>query len=187
MLTNRTTPRLAAAGVIAAALTGCTVWSSPAPTVGGPLGAPGDPGELCAPADRQGRLAYGFLNLASRETQPVTLEELRLLRPHGLTVVDAFVMPIRSRTLYGTPPGWLDVSNGAKAEGFGERQGIPGATVVRSDVTDTNLVVNLLATSPKVEGRADGLEIRYRDHDGDEHLWQSPIAIRVMPTGADCS
>jgi hypothetical protein len=186
-MTLRTSARLGALGVITTVLSGCAVWSSAPPTIGGALGSPGDPGELCAPADRQGRLAYGFLSLASEDSQPVTLEDLHLLRPQGLAAVDAFVMPIRSRTLFGTPPGWLDVSNGQRVEGFHERQGIPGATVVRSQAVDTNLVVNLLMTSAKVAGSADGLEIRYRDHYGDEHLWQSPIAIRVMPAGADCS
>ena len=63
---------------------------------------------VCTPVAGSGPVVAADEVLRNDSTQPVTLDEVRLVEPDGLTLLDAFLLPVLDRTLLGTtalPPG----------------------------------------------------------------------------------
>lgn len=88
-----------AAAVVMAALTSCGDGSHSEGALGGD-----DPGVVrqCTPVVGGSPVVFADETLRNESTHPLTLDEVRLVEPDGLTLVDASLLPIENRTVLGT-------------------------------------------------------------------------------------
>ena len=109
----------ATAVLVMAALTSCGDGSRSEGALGGD-----DPGAVrqCTPIAGSSPVVFAGETLENESTRPLTLDEVRLVEPDGLTLVDASLLPIENRTLVGTvalppsSPAWPERREAVGAE-----------------------------------------------------------------------
>lgn len=155
-------------------LAACSTGQATSP-VDGPLGAPGDPGTVCTPGDRDGAAVDGFEALRNRSTKAVTIRRVRLLEPDGLRLKASYLLPIRGHVLVGIRAGTASADMLSRPAEHAQLVG--GATA--------NLVLELQLEDPAASGKAAGVEVAY-ESSGKEFRWLSGLEIGIVPLGAAC-
>lgn len=163
-------------------LAGCgPASSSSGPLINGLTGGFGV-GEECAPVPPGGVLSYGFEAFSNRG-QAVTVTKVDLVRPQGLEILQAWLVPITGTYLYGVLDGWPPYQHLPKGVKWARRQRADGAVIPHSRGHDQINLVLVLRGVRKV-ATAGGVNVYYRAAGQDYHL-QTHIAIRVV-TGRKC-
>jgi hypothetical protein len=102
----------AAAIIVAAALTALFWPSAPGRSANGPFGPSGTVTENaeCIPIPGS-IITYGFEAVRNTGSSGATIQKIGYVHPHNLSLLDAFIVPVHNRTLYGGeygyPPKWM--------------------------------------------------------------------------------
>ncbi|SRR5712691_7606270 len=148
--------KLAGAVVIVTALASCTsVSASP-----GPLGGPGDPGQVCTPLRLGAVLSYGFTAFRNSGDSTVMIDKAELTDPRGLRVIAAYVVPGTARFAYGVESGFPPERPLPPGVDWSARQNASGAQVppmTKSQQDSLLLVVRATAH----RGSAKGVSLWY--------------------------
>ena len=147
----------------------------------GPLGPPGDPGEVCIPVPAGGTASVGLDVLRNRDAVQATIEEVTLFEPKGVTVVGALAVPLSGTDSVGIaatfPPA--DPTKGLRGIEWSARREAVGATVSR-DGSPQNLIVGIRPQGG--EGSASAIDVRYSAGGKTYHFRSSTkIVLRVAP------
>jgi hypothetical protein len=167
------------AGVVAGvglvtALAGCSASSSGT----GPLGGPGDPGQVCSPLRPGQVLSYGFTGVRNSGDVTVVIDRVGLADARGLRVLAAYVVPGTSNFLYGINRGYppeLPLSPGVD---WAARQKADGATLrpMKKSLEDSLLLV-IKGTGRR--GTAKGVDIWYHAGSQQCHLQTATSLLTV--------
>jgi hypothetical protein len=169
---------LAAASLIGAMLlAGCAAGL---PT-DGPFGNGGTPGSLCTPVPRGGVLSYGFEALENHSSTTVRITNVTLADPHeGLTVLEAYVIPVTGHLLYGVRSGYPQADQMPPGEDWPERQYAVAAQVPAEKVA--NLLLVLMPANSG--GAARGIDVYY-ESSGRQYLLRTATRLQVV-VGRSC-
>jgi hypothetical protein len=159
---------LLAVAVAAAALTACT--SQPASA--GPLDRPAGVSHLCVPLRGTAPVVVGDEALENHARARATIQAVRLVGPEGLTLTEAFLLPVANKTLLGTttrPEGSPVWTQRVKAQ---------GAVVDARDSRNLALVV-----SRSGRGSFRDVEVTYTA-DGHRYVLSLAFSFEVLSAGA---
>jgi hypothetical protein len=151
-------------GLIAAALTGCSLLGGGPPSAG-PMGPGPDPdtGDVCVPVSPDGQYAMGLHVLDNPDRQDAVITGLSLVRPEGLTLAGAVVLNI-DNTAIGVRTSWPPQG---EADTPAWRSAVPakGATIPAGSAFHKNLVLHL-SGKPKAPASLQAFKVAYRigDH-----------------------
>lgn len=148
----------------------------------GPFGN-GSPtrGGSCVPVRPGGVITDGLEEFRNMGKAVATIEKVSLYKPHDLSVMTAYVVPITGHTLYGWWAGYPTAAIAHKVRGvqWSHRQRADGAHI-RPSPRSRNAVTNLLLVLKPTAtvGTASAIDISYRES-GQDYLWRSGFTIKV--------
>ncbi len=154
------------------ALVGCTASGDKI----GPLGGPGDPGQICNPLRPGQVLSYGFTGIRNSGHSTVMIDRVGLADIRGLKVIAAYVVPGTSRFLYGSAYGYPPVRPLPSGIDWAARQRADGAKLPPMKLSQEDSL--LLVIKPiGHRGAASGVDIWYHADGQHYHLKTSTSLV----------
>ena len=118
---------------------------------GGPLVLGGDPSETCVPATIRGQMVIGdFVGAPSQ--QDIRIDEVTLVEPEGITLNDAYLLPMAPGAVLGSsayPP---------ETSSWAEREEADGAVIPAGEQRNILLV---LERTGEADGTAETIRVEY--------------------------
>lgn len=134
-------------------------------------------GGECIPVPPGGVVSYGFEVLRNTGHAVAAITKVGLARSSGLRIIQAWLVPIRGRSLYGVLDGYPPYPHLPPGVDWARRQNADGAIISQSRGHQVTNIVLVLKPTERV-GSAAGVQVYYSEY-GRKYYLQTHISIRV--------